>query len=279
MSPLTKSPHTTFVKFFRLLAPLLMILSLSLSALADGDIDRLAERLHNGTDFRVRVQAALELGKTKNNAARPHLEEALDDGNAAVRAAAAAALKVLGDSDAIPALTKHQKDKSAAVRSAIKAAIDALRDAKKARADKPRMMVSIGKMTNGSSVRSRSVMKQLDAASREKFGALPGVLLEEDGAKKSSKLPQVLVSGRLATMNKHNEGSQVVVSVKVEYIMHTMPGRSIRGKISGSATARVAASEVKGKRAMSKFRREVLMAAVESAMRRAPEALEAAAND
>ncbi len=256
-----------------------MILSLSLAAFADSDIDRLAERLHNGGDFRVRVQAALELGKTKNTAARPHLEEALDDGNAAVRAAAAAALKVLGDADAIPALKKHRKDKSAAVRNAIKTAIDALRDAQKARREKPRVLVSIGKMTNGSSVRSRSVMKQLASTSREKFAALPGVLLEKDGEKATKKLPQVLVSGRLATLKKHKEGSQVVMTVKVEYIVHTMPGRSIRGKISGSATARVAADELKSKRAMARFRREVLLAAIDSAMKRAPEALLAATND
>lgn len=256
-----------------------MILSLSLSALADSDVDRLAERLHNGSDFRVRVQAALELGKTKKTAARPHLEEALDDGNAAVRAAAAAALKVLGDPEAIPTLRKHQKDKSAAVRSAIKTAIDALRDASKARREKPKLLVTIGKMTNGSSVRSRSVMKQLDATSREKLAALPGVLLSDEGEASSKKLPLVLVSGRLATLKKHKEGSQVVITIKVEYIVHTMPGRSIRGKISGSATARAAASELKGKRAMARFRREVLVAAIQSAMRRAPEALMAAAND
>ncbi len=266
------------MKFLRILIALLA-LTVSGSALADKAIERLAERLHQGSDFRVRVQAALELGKTKQSEARPHLEEALDDENAAVRAASAAALKVLGDPDAIPALSKHQKDKSAAVRSAIKASIDALRDAqRKQKAERPTVLVTLGKISNGSGVRSAAIVKQLGAASREQFGKLPGVVLDGQ-ATKSKKLPEVLVSGRLATLSRKTEGSQVVITVKVEYIVHAMPGRTIRGKISGSATARVAASEVKGKRALAQFRREVLAAAVQSAMRRAPEALTAATTD
>lgn len=267
------------MKSFRTFIVALLALTLSGSAFADKAIDRLAERLHQGTDFRVRVQAALELGKTKQSEARPHLEEALDDENAAVRAASAAALKVLGDPDAIPALNKHRKDKSAAVRSAIKASIDALRDAeRKQKADRPTMLVTLGKISNGSGVRSASVVKQLSAASREQFGKLPGVVLDGESTK-AKKLPEVLVSGRLATLSRATEGSQVVMTAKVEFIVHAMPGRTIRGKISGSATARAAASEVKGKRALAQFRREVLAAAVESAMRRAPEALAAAATD
>src|SRR5271163_1364490 len=52
-------------------------------------------------DFRLRVSAALILGKSKAEGARPLLEKALSDGHPAVRTAAAAALSVYGDPAAI----------------------------------------------------------------------------------------------------------------------------------------------------------------------------------
>ena len=61
----------------------------------------LIQKLEEGSDFRVRVQAALELGKTHGRSARLALETALDDENAAVRAAAAAGLKVMRNPDAL----------------------------------------------------------------------------------------------------------------------------------------------------------------------------------
>src|SRR5262249_17354866 len=53
---------------------------------------------------RIRVAAALALGKSKSPGARPALEKALGDAHPAVRSAAAAALGTLGDARAIPAL-------------------------------------------------------------------------------------------------------------------------------------------------------------------------------
>jgi HEAT repeat protein len=58
-------------------------------------------------DFRVRVGAALYLGKAKPQDARFVLERALDDAHPAVRAAAAAALAQVGDDGAVPALQRH----------------------------------------------------------------------------------------------------------------------------------------------------------------------------
>src|SRR5262245_13790554 len=60
--------------------------------------------LATGTDFRLRVAAALALGKSTSPGARAALEKALGDAHPAVRAAAAAALGALGDGRSIPAL-------------------------------------------------------------------------------------------------------------------------------------------------------------------------------
>src|ERR1041384_6251505 len=71
-------------------------LLLGADARAKPGFAELAERLKSGTDFRVRVQAALELGRPEKKSLGA-LVLALDDPHASVRAAAAAALKMLGD--------------------------------------------------------------------------------------------------------------------------------------------------------------------------------------
>jgi hypothetical protein len=55
-------------------------------------VQRMADRLRNEDDFRVRTQAALALGATKHRKAVEALCSGLDDSNTTVRAAAAAAL-------------------------------------------------------------------------------------------------------------------------------------------------------------------------------------------
>jgi hypothetical protein len=56
------------------------------------DVDHLVQNLANGSDFRIRTQAALALGASKSRRAVQPLCSGLDDSNATVRAASAAAL-------------------------------------------------------------------------------------------------------------------------------------------------------------------------------------------
>ena len=260
---------------------LLATLTLSSTVLAQSSLRSMVERLENGSDFRVRVQAALELGKSKTSKARPPLEGALDDENAAVRAAAAAALKVLGDPRAIKALKKHRKDSSAAVRSQIKAAIKALRGAEeKERAQKVEILIEVGKMRNGAGRASRKMVRQFEKASRSKLGDLPGVEVIDRGksskaASKSRKLPVVKVTGRLSKLKRTREGSSVVYSARVEFVVHKMPESAIRGTVSGTARASASAS-TRSTRGDARLMKEALMSAIDSALKRAPDALRAA---
>src|SRR5882757_8374398 len=56
------------------------------------DVDHLLQNLANGSDFRIRTQAALALGASKSQLAVEPLCGGLGDANATVRAASAAAL-------------------------------------------------------------------------------------------------------------------------------------------------------------------------------------------
>ncbi|MEZ4226639.1 MAG: HEAT repeat domain-containing protein [Polyangiaceae bacterium] len=253
------------------------LLIISSASAASSRVTHLIERLEKGDDFRVRVQAALELGKSKSNAARAPLEVALDDGNAAVRAAAAAALKVLGDPAAIPALERHKKDTSPAVRSQIKSSIAALKSAASSISDKPRILVKLGRMKDARGVRS-GLLGEVEQASRKKFGELPGIRVvaaEPDSDGKS--LPLVMVTGQVRKLNTSSQGDSVVYSASVEYMVHRMPEQAIAGTVSGSASTTASRAEARDRRRNIELKRAVLAAAVESAVRRAPEALAAAA--
>ncbi len=241
----------------------------------------LLRRLKSGDDFRVRVAAALELGRTKTGLAREPLEVALDDENAAVRAAAAAALKALGDSRALPALRAHAKDSSAAVRSTIKTSIAALERSGNSGPEPPRVLVKIGKMKNGSGVGSSALVGELEKASRKKLKDLPGVevVAEDDDVNtqaKRKRLPAVMVTGRIRKLKAARDGEQIVYSASVEYVMHRMPDQALMGTVSGSASARASTDEASNQKRSAELRSAVLEAAVSSAMRRAPEALLAA---
>ena len=252
------------------------------TAAARPDVASLVQKLKSGEDFRVRVQAALELGKSKESAVRDPLEGALDDENAAVRAAAAAALKALGDRRALPALRKHASDSSSAVRSQIKSSIQALEAGAGAPAGKPRVLVKLGKMKNGSGVRSSELVGALEQKSRSKLGELPGVRVLRDSEDvnaeaKKKKLPAVMMTGRIRRLKASRDGDHVVYSASVEYVMHRMPDQSLMGTMSGSASARASPEEARSKVRSAELRSAVLEAAISSAMRRAPEALAAAA--
>ncbi len=261
----------------RLLRPLVIALAVLLAgpAVAGPSISALVDRLEHGQDFRVRVQAALQLGKLKDTRARGPLEKALDDPNAAVRAASAAALKVLGDKRAIPALKEHRLDTSAAVRSQIKASIRAL-ELIGLHHEKPKVLVKLGKIHASS--RYRPLLDEVQRTSRTELSELPGVKVLDDSddykaAAKLRKPPVVMVTGRLRRLRTLHEGSTVIYSAKMEYVMHRMPQQAIAGTVSGSASTRASAEEARDRRRSAELKHAVLMAAIESAIRRAPAAL------
>jgi len=261
------------------LATLISLLAAPEPALAGGSpgLEELAGQVRDGKDFRVRVQAALQLGKSMSPDAFSPLVAALDDEHASVRAAAVAALESLGDMRAIGPLKEHRLDRSEAVRKQIKSSLAEL-EAQALSAPKARVLVKLGIMKNGSGVKSKRIVLDLAQASRQKLGELPGVrvLLEgDDGAGK--KTPVVMVTGSIEQLRASREGSSIVYMAKVEYVLHTMPEQSIAATVSGSASAQASEREAKDQQRSAQLRKEVLEAAIASALRRVPPALMAAA--
>ena len=102
------------------MAALLVSTTAVSSSVAD-DLTSLSRDLAANGDFRVRVGAALSLGRTRSRFALASLTSALEDSHPAVRAAAAAALGALGQREAIEALERqYHHEGSPSVRAQLK---------------------------------------------------------------------------------------------------------------------------------------------------------------
>lgn len=259
-------------------AALLSLLTLlTAPAFAKPALDELVLQLRDGKDFRVRVQAALQLGKSVDPAALAPLVAALDDENASVRAAAVAALETLGDQRAISPLREHRLDRSDAVRKQIKSTLAQL-ETRAQDAARPKLLVKLGMMKNGSGVKSKRIESDMAVASRRKLNELPGVKVLGEGEDSAGKqTPVVMVTGSVEQLRAAREGSAIVYTAKVEYVLHTMPDQSIAAKVSGSASAQASEQEANDQTRSAQLRKDVLEAAIASALRRAPPALLAAA--
>lgn len=261
------------------------LLALALAAVVQGaaaqPLGDLLQKVSSAPDFRVRVQAALELGKTKSRASRIALETALDDENAAVRAAAAAGLKVMRDPGAIAALEKHEGDSSPAVRAQIKNSIETLRlaDGPGKVEEKPDLVVQVGKMRS-SGTASGGVLEDVARASKIRLRELPGVAVVDEGDEPTparKHIPTVMVTGRVKQLEASRDGASMTYRASIEFVLHKMPGQTIKGVVTGSARASGAVSGEDSARSMADLRKSAIEAAVESAVRRAPQALRAAA--
>ncbi|HET9931453.1 MAG TPA: HEAT repeat domain-containing protein [Polyangiaceae bacterium] len=263
-------------------ALLIAVVSTALSAPAKPRLDDLTTRLAN-SDFRVRVQAALELGRTGDARALSPLVSALDDPSAAVRAAAAAALGKLGDSRGKGALAQHRDDSSNAVRAEIKSALDKLEpkrtsddEATQVVAQPRKIVVKLAGVHNGTRVKSTNVERDVLAESKRKLGELGvSVVAEEGDASESSAMVKLIPS--IQKLQASRDGDSVVYSAKVEYILQTLPDETIMARLSGSASAAASDAETQDRVAIARLRREVLSAAIQSALSRASNAFQAAA--
>lgn len=238
-----------------------------------------------GTDFRLRVAAALSLGKSKSLGARPALEKALGDPNPAVRAAASAGLGAIGDPAAIVALRLAlTRETTPNVQAQFETTIKRLGSGSgsKANPSKPRFLVSLGKLENRSGVTGPEVATALKVATRAKMAAVPGIEVLTDGAdisaaSKSRNLPAFTVDGSLTELAKKQSPGGVSYSARVEYLIRKMPEQSLKGTMSGNAQAQADSKEIRGQTELAQLQIDAVGAAIDSALRGASPALEAAA--
>ena len=268
--------------------------------------------LRGADDFRARVQAAFALGNTGDASVRPHLERALRDSNAAVRAAAATALGRLGSRAALPALRRARDDSSASVRMQVQRAISTLRARpgqqvapshaartpgsslypsvavvpEEGRIPWPRIryVVVLGDMGNSAEAGGPALAQRLRAEVTRHLRLLRGVAVfprpgaVDENARRQirrRRLPFLRLEGNVTEVERSAQRRDVSVRCAVSLMLLDEPDRSLRGVLNGAATGtepRTRRSRDRGAQ-QQRLATQALEAAVRSAMRTAATAI------
>jgi hypothetical protein len=237
------------------------------------DIGAAKHDVTDADDFRLRVRAALVLGKSHDPAARPLLEVALSDSHPAVRTAAAAALAVYGDPAAIPALQRHAGDSSSSVKAQIQTAIATLQKGSEATWQTAKFVVQLGDMKNRTGVRGEQPSGVLRSATRTHAAALPGAIVTDGTDPQllqeaaSHHVPVLALDGSIQKLTQGQSDTELRIAAQVEFSMRRMPEQSLKGTLSGTATSIGSTSALANPTLVAQLENQAIDGAVESAMR------------
>jgi hypothetical protein len=136
-------------------------------------------------------------------------------------------------------------------------------------------------MENKSGVNGAAITSLFKSSTRTQLAQIPGAEVLAEGTDvsaqgKSRGLPVFALDGSITRLTRGQSGSDISYSAKVEYLIRQVPGQSLKGTVSGAAQALASVSALKGEREMAQLQAEAVSAAVETAMKGAPPALEAA---
>ena len=236
---------------------------LALAALTTSGHSTAGDRdLAEASDFRVRVQAALRLGRVGGTSSRVDLEGGLRDAHPAVRVACAVALGNVGDAGAVSSLEKAMRGETyASVKSAMKDSIDKLRGSAAAAAaalavpggggggdasggvERAKYVVQLGTIRNVTGQRS-DIDTMMRSTARAKAGSIKGALVLDnpDAAilrrAEQRKIPVLLVDANLTRLSQSTaKDGGVVISAQVDLSIRRVPQQTLRGMVSGNASA------------------------------------------
>ncbi len=227
------------------LRALLVVLCATYPALAQGRVGVLIDQLKNGTDFRLRTQAALALGTSDDPSAAAPLCEALDDPSDSVRSAAAAALGKLKNPAGLPCLRNHIGEMNASVRFVIERSLNALQGLAWPTTPPPpgpndAFYVFIGPVTDKTGRGDNTVALLVGAAMQDKLLSLHGYAVApqgESGAAAMRVITQKGLKGFLLQTRvepPRSNGNDLTIQVRVT--MWTYPSKSLQGEFRPKLT-------------------------------------------
>jgi hypothetical protein len=268
-----------------------LLLSVHCTAAAQ-DTGVAMRELLSSSDFRIRVNAALVLGRSGDTSAREPLERALADAHPAVRIAAATALGYLGDPRAIEALERRlPAEPSPGAAAQIHASLDRLRRAAAPDADvaEPatarvlppgvRYVVRLGVVRNTAGVRGDDLRRVLRSSTRARARALKdaAVIDGEPALLRQAaerRLPVVTLDATVAQLVESRVGTSLQVQARVEFTLRR--DQTLRGTLSGGATTFGSGPSITDQ-ARKQLEDDAVDGAVQSALRGADEGLLVAA--
>jgi hypothetical protein len=216
-------------------AILAFVLMLAASGSAHADrVDDLCRSLTTDPSFRVRLQAAVVLGKLHDARAVPSLLRALGDENETVRGLSAQVLGELGSPSTVAALQRaHATDPSLFVRDKAGQAVTKLQAAQAARASSgpaSKLHVEIG----GIGVKPRNVSPELAVRLRQfiirELEKTPGLTLE------GKPITGFLIDSSITEVSRKTTDDWVEITCEISMIVGRLPSRSMVMMTSGGAT-------------------------------------------
>ena len=242
--------------------------------------------LTESADFRVRVHAALRLGHSGGAAARADLEAGLRDAHPAVRVACAVALGQMGDAAAVPALAQAMKSESfPSAKTSMKEAHDKLRagggsgapgaagnagNAGNPGVEKAQYVVQLGTMRNNTGQRA-DLDNMMRSAARAKAGSIKNAMILDnpDAAilrrAGERKIPVLVVDGNLSRLSQTTgKDGGLIVSAQVDLSIIRVPGQTLKGTVSGKASASDDARNTN--KGITELQNRAVNGAIESAM-------------
>jgi hypothetical protein len=200
-------------------------------------ITRMADRLRNEDDFRVRTQAALALGASKHKKAVDALCTGLDDSNTSVRAAAAAGLGKLA-MGGLDCLKKHvDSETSESVKSIIERAIEKVKSGQRPSiTSETKYYVAVGPTTDKTGRSGNDVDDIVHTAVEQASTSLDGCII----APRDEKTSQATA---LTKKHKHLHAfflwpkvaapdySGGKLTLRFEIAIFTYPGKALKGTI------------------------------------------------
>lgn len=206
-------------------------------ARAEQPLDRAAQELRSNDDFRVRTQAALALGASKDKRAVKPLCGGLDDANTTVRAAAAAALGKLGLGGQDCLKRRAASESNASVKSVIAKALEKFVPAQKPTLnDSTRYYVAVGATTDKTGRSGTEVDDLVRAALEEAAGTADGTVVaprDEKPAQAKTLLAKhkQVKSFFLWPKVMAPDYSGGKLTLRFEIAVFTYPSRSLKGTI------------------------------------------------
>ena len=211
-------------------------------ALAGPSVAELSKTLRGAKDFRVRVQAALALGASKDASAVPALCSGLGDRNATVRTAAAAALGRLQVATGVGCLEKQMASEAhGSVKTQITRSLNQIRSVmSRAPDDSTRWYVAVASTMNKSSWKTSEIDVVVQGAIRQVLLAHAGVALAPVG--ETAEQAQAVLQQRkmqsymLQPTVEAPEYANSSLVIRVRLTMLTYPGHALQGEFSQKLT-------------------------------------------
>ena len=241
--------------------------------------------LARSPDFRVRVSAAVTLGRTRPSGAREALEAALGDKHPAVRIAAANALAELGDPLSVAALARRfGSETSPSAKAQMQSAIQQLQrgvtadqgGGRRGLGPNVRYVVRLGQMRNSTSIRGDEMRTVLHDATRSRARALKGAAVVPDGDSallsqaSGRRLPVITLEGSLTQLAESPIAGGVQVQAHVEFLVRRE--QILKGSLTGGATT-FGTSPTLSDLGRRRLQDDAVAGAVESALRGADQGL------